>query len=375
LAHGNNEENFDARAGALVSELELTAIATANTNMGEFRAFILAIASPLGGATGLHGNVRWRPNDMLSIGMGNAFTSIGGSINDINRLGLQRWGAGHVNREAEHRPAGVGDVSGGAIGFNHPFMHNRFVTGLFVDATPIDILRVGFAIPYAWTPGYGDANPRLQDELQRVIARVRVDLDGIGYVGFGYHGSHLEYHHGDFFGTFRMTMIDNIILDFGVRFATAHTDGTQALGTRGNATVAFDDSQLLSIGLGANIAFPAMNMGLNTRATAGFGIGDWWDDQLNATMIALDIYPWVELTSNIQAALNVGGTMNLAGSNLNSDVDAYIGWMVNPHFTFNIGAPRFNAGFRVFGHNNRGEDRNGARTFGWEVPVGFQFYF
>jgi hypothetical protein len=364
LAHGDNEEGSDVLGGALMSEVQLNVNARTATGVGDFYTMAMIISGIVGGgAPAFHAHVGWQPNSMVDIRMGGWMWT----LNDINRmLPFHRQVSSLVNREMHQRHAeGTVPWTESAISHWHPFMLDRVQNGVSADFNPISMFRVGFALPYTWgAAGQFRNNDRLQDILQDVVARVRVDLDGIGRVGFGYDGNHLENHHGDFFGFFHLSMLNNIGLDFGVRFQTAHV----AEGA------AFENSELLAVGVGANFDFPAMNMGVRMRGTAGFGIGDFWGDRLDATRLSLDVLPWMDLTDNIAGAIGIGGAMNLAGSEL-SGVDPYIGWMVNPYVSINIGQPRFNAGFRLFGHNNRGEDRNGAATFGWEIPVGMSMWF
>jgi hypothetical protein len=295
------------------------------------------------------GNIGWRPNAIFHLGMGNELQ--GFSINDINRLGLPaRFNVPHVNRQSQD------GGRTGAIGPNDAFMHNRFAEGFFVDARPVDMFRIGFGLPFGWDTSW-TTTPTLESVLQSTIARARLDIDGVGYAGIGYEGSADDDNYGSFYGVFRMTMIRGMTLELGGRFQTAIDSN--------------EDSERIVVGAGANFTFPDMdmNMGLGLRATAAFGIGDWWDDRDDATRIALDVKPWVDLADNIALGVNIGGAMNMAGSD--NDADMHIGWLVNPYFSFNFGAPRFSAGARVFGDNGRGGDA----FVGWEIPIGFNISF
>jgi hypothetical protein len=89
--------------------------------------------------------------------------------------------------------------------------------------------------------------------------------------------------------------------------------------------------------------------------------------------VHVEFFPWIDVSDNIGLALYSGFGMNIPGEEFASD-DALVMWLVHPYMIVNLGNPRFTAGFRMHGNNNRGVDRVGnTRTMGWEIPIGMQF--
>jgi hypothetical protein len=379
LLAGDDAEDSDIRAGALHGETRINASASTNTNIGTFGMFA-QITGGLGqpripntatwtagsNMPRLWGNVWYRGlEDMLWLGMGTWLFA----LDDLGRLGLTRLGTGLVSRELHHRQ--------GSIVPQNPFMTELVMDGFGVDFTPVSNVRVGVGVPWNWnnvTPGtqastVGANAIAAQDIYRGAVARVRVDLDGIGFVGVGFSGATNWTSRGgprvtgrgdttdigDFYGYFRLTMVDNLVADLGIRFGAA------------------EDGEDLSIGIGAQYSFG--EFGVNFRSTAAFGIGEYWDTSLNATQISAEVLPWFDVSQNVMLAMNLGFGVNLAGSEL-SEADPLLMWMAHPYVTVNIGNPRLAFGFRISGNNNRGNDRTASQHgMQWEIPIGFQFAF
>jgi hypothetical protein len=349
LAHGNNGDD-DAMAGALVSEVNLYATGRAETPMGIFGARGNVIGR-IGGnrldvenlsiGPSLWGHAWWRPNDIVYIGLGNDVNFFGRQ----GRLGFVNSGGAHVTRELHQRRPEVGRPA--VVNPHQPFMTDRFNSGFAVEFTPLgDMLYLSFGIPFGWVDTL-NANRDAEDVYSEFNAQVFVRLDGIGNLGFAYMGSSADNNNGSLFAYFRLTMLPLLDIDFGARFNLV------------------DEEEMLYFGVGTNIALTS-DLGLRFRGTVGLGLNH--ADSLNETRMNFEVLPFVRVGDLLFGVIG-GLGMNMAGSD--NGADTLVSWLVNPYMSANVGGNRFNAGFRVFGDNDRGGDS----FMGWEVPVGITFIF
>jgi hypothetical protein len=392
LLAGDNHEDSDIHAGGLYGEVRLWASGNIQSNVGTFSVFAqaagllgaprVAIRPDTPGSTphvwnGVSNGMRmwgnatwWGLDNRLFVGLGSWLFA----LNDLNRQAFMMLGTPMSTRDIQHRQP--------AITWFDPFMLELVDHGLAVDIVPVPHVRIGFGVANAWNwtelthggagPAVG-ANPRTAEEVYaNIVTRLRVDLDGIGRLGLGYSGRNNHSNRvvagqgrsnvrrdvdmGDIYAFFHLNAIDNMGVDFGLRFGMV------------------EDAQDLSIGVGVNYTFG--DYGVRFRGTFALPVGEFWDNRNDATRIAAEVFPWIILNPNMMFGTNLGVGMNIAGSD--NDADAQMIFFANPYFTIHAGgggAQRIQFGFRISGHNNRGVDRDGATTMQWEVPIAFQFSF
>jgi hypothetical protein len=380
--------------------------------------------------------------EMLHLGIG---LGIGG-LDHIGRIGFAATGAG---------------VGGGAL--NRNAFYTGLDDGLAIDITPMgDMLRIGFGLARPAGPSFSESatvtadaaaalnrqfpNNRASAVFGGIHARVRFDLDGIGHFGLAYQGGGYDMLSGDniVFGTgadalwlsdagiddvpawdlgslfamARITAVENLEFDLGIRFNLGHSIMENLLYTTPPAgtparSVQDPDTGSLQIGLGANYNIN-QDFEVRLRASAGFRFADY-----SPTEIAFDIWPHFRVNETLSVFLLAGLRLTLWDHPGDSPenralrrwlpastpattppdgseagfADNGVEWNIHPYVRVSAGGPAFWAGIRIWGTNLNGDGWNATNNIGrgglhnnvrpganeslvnWAVPLGLTFAF
>jgi len=337
LAQGDDDDDSEI-TGQLRSPLvRFWTTGSRETNVGTFGGMVLLDRNALNaGEVRAFGEAWWRPIDMLWLGLGNDL----GRLDNIARGGdgfhrdLAGVGGGWIPNFA---PSLGGDE--GFIGVDRAF-YRGMSTGFIADVNVMDMVDFGIGLPYGTT-----AN-EVADIMQGINARVRVNLDGIGRIGFAYAGSAADDNNGTIFASFHSgDLVPGLALNFGVGFYL------------------LEDAEELAIGFGVGWG-AAEQFGVGFRGSVGIGIGDYaaWDLRM-----AFQAVPRFNVTPDVSVLLPVGFALNM-----HDDADdPLIGWRVNPYIRVNLGWPAFAFGFDIWG-SSWGSDNS---ALNWAVPIGMRVQF
>lgn len=387
LARGDNNDDRDVSAGGLYGEARIWANLRAERDIGVFTGYVQVdglfgalrgqpgAMQPEDGTGGpwinafsaaprLRGNSTFMTNNnMFWTGIGNWLFA----LNDINGLGIHRWGHGHFTREIQHRLPAITWFNASPL--------ELLGSGMAFDVRPLgnNQVQIGAGVPMNWTflsnnaPGTQTGQTSARDTYEAFYARVRVALDGIGWFAVSYSGANNLAPRGPRVDGF------NDGDDLGDIYVAFRYTGMAGLQAHVAARVGLaSDAEDMAVGLSATWADGGF--GVNFRGTFGLGFGEWWDNAGNAMAFNVEVLPWFDITENVSAQLYGAFGMNMGGSDF--DGDPQVMWMVHPYMHFNIGNPRLSVGFRMWGHNNRGVDAAAnVATMGWEIPIGFAFQF
>jgi len=365
-------------------------------------------------------HIWWRPMDMFRLGLGHNLGWTGG----IGYAGTHRIGGAGVN------------ISRGGIGLGHPFLGTS-PHGLSFEITPMDMLNVAITLPYRSVTSRGGTAPNqvvhapeIADIFRGVFARVWVDLDGIGRIGFGYAGGSQTVEHGDlpwsatsgytetetdpgrihaFFSSTQL--VPGLGLQFGVGFRLPNSfemvDRNPAV-----TNISYSYHSELSFGLGAQyMIMPGLQVRFNATAALalggeqspaadGFALGERWDTRAstleNATRLGFDLAVVFEATETIALTLYGGFGMDMVGGDFRPEgaaaapttvnTENRVWWAVNPYVTVNFASgPRFLAGVQVWGNSGdlfastatppTDHWYRSRSTMNWAIPIGMTFSF
>jgi len=451
-APGDTDPAFPSRSSNLIgrgmnSGGNINVTAVADTDIGRFQAWSRL---NMGGDFDVHNGWRrvnpsidahiwWRPIDMFRMGIGN---ELGGLTGGIGVTGPQRvTGAGVTGR--------VDDGLGDALYQGRAFL-GGFGNGLIFEVTPDlgDIgLNIAIGLPYHRADASNAVNPpdldlsaldpddglpttgdvQLVGNIFRgVFARVWVDLDGIGRIGFGYRegsqgvrrfpeGSNMPMvaetigtNPGRIHAFFSSSqLVPGLGFQFGLGFRLPNSyevnfaDATPNLSWSGASELSFglgvQYTDLPGLGLRFN-ASVALALGGEQHMYAGqpTGLFDTRASAMqNATRMSFQVGVDFEATETILLVLSGGFGLDIAGGDYyqslvpgapSIDVPNRVHWAVNPYVVVNFGGgPRFLAGFQIWGQSG---DHHGAplpsisthqyrnqSTMNWAVPIGMVFSF
>jgi hypothetical protein len=154
----------------------------------------------------------------------------------------------------------------------------------------------------------------------------------------------------DFWGSFYLIAVENIGVDLGLGFVTP---------------AGKDQDGVLGVGLGFRYGLDDFSIKLR----AGVDLNKEGDD--SAPVLGVHILPAYNV-GPCTILLNAGlGVVTHAG-----DVDADIGWFINPYVKANMGGGTFYGGIQLYSIGKDPSDPKGEKDLiNWAVPITYNFYF
>jgi len=231
------------------------------------------------------------------------------------------------------------------------------------------------------------------DAATGLLAQVTYDLTDIGRVSFAFraHDGGFYYNKdGDIAGVplsfsnhalylgFNLTAIENMGLNFGVKFTLPYTfkySDAFMYGYFGEDTTYMAP---VLIGLGFNYSMDALGIGARLAVALGENANnsDWDDPWKGDTVFGLQILPSYDL-GVCKIFLNAGVTIVAPGDNEGDERKAKVGFHINPYVEKTIGGGSFFVGFDLYSNGTFGEDGGDVKEAPvfWRIPCGMKFSF
>jgi len=180
------------------------------------------------------------------------------------------------------------------------------------------------------------------------------------------------------YAAFYLTAIENMTLNFGLRYTMATTElGFDFPGVDNT----FTWNHPVLIGLGFNYDMDAL--GIGARIGVSLGGSYKWETKMSGTVIddgdvkgdtifGIQILPSYDLGA-LKVFLNAGVTIVAPGDNGDPKPETKIGFHINPYVEKAVGGGSFYAGVDIFSDGTDDKDVDGIVN--WRIPCGMKFSF
>jgi hypothetical protein len=315
------------------------------------------------GATGWWGALPfafgwWKPIPQLRVQIGH------NPDGDLGAAQITGWG---MNAEAQDSVAIDNDSDGSGYGSiwkngrSQGYYGGFSQFGVLLSLYPADGLNVNLVLPYGTgrneNPGANVGEIYSKFHLNVVYSIPDVGVLRITFQGLGGLADNDDYPQkvsaGDIFASFFVTAVDNLALDFGVKFGLPYEDASGV-------------DQSPGLGIGVGLRFTSGDFGV--RARVGAALGSEAGDVAGPTNIGLTILPSFVLPA-FTFYFNAGFGVSIPDD---KDADASVDWFINPYIRKSVSNFSFYAGFKLGAPAAVGDDDPVVK---WAIPIGFNSYF
>ena len=305
----------------------------------------------------------WKPIPQLRVQIGH------NPDGDLGAAQITGWG---MNAEAQNSVAIDNDSDGSGNagdygwlwknGRSQGFYGGYSELGVLLSLYPAEGLTVNLVLPFGngRSEGHGVGVGEIYSKfhLNVVYSIPDIGVARITFQGKGGLADNEDYPQkvsaGDIFASFFVTAVDNLALDFGIKFGLPYEDAS-------------DVDQSPGLGIGVGLRFTSGDFGV--RARVGAALGSKEGDVAGPTNIGLTILPSYVLPA-FTFYFNAGFGVSIPD---NKDVDASVDWFINPYIRKSVSNFSFYAGFKLGAPAAPSKDDDAVVR--WAIPIGFNSYF